>query len=124
MAVAVYKPVRMSTIDTPTFIGPAPGSPSGIPDTLINPHIAWNTPSYPARSAYGPSWPKPVTEQYTSRGLISRRLSWSRPYLASTPVRKFSTSTSDFAARSRISRAPSGVEWSTVMDRLLRLVLR
>ncbi|MNL54115.1 hypothetical protein D3C87_1774190 [compost metagenome] len=38
---AAYMPVMMSTIGTPTFCGPSPGSPSGTPVTLINPPMAW-----------------------------------------------------------------------------------
>jgi hypothetical protein len=53
--------------------------------------------------------------------LSARRLSWSRPYFASVPVRKFSTTTSDRAARVRINSCPSVEAWLTVTDRLLRL---
>jgi hypothetical protein len=45
IAEAAYNPVSTSTIETPTFIGPAPGSPSGMPETLIIPLMAWKTPS-------------------------------------------------------------------------------
>ena len=45
IALPAYSPVRMSIIEMPTFMGPAPGSPSGIPETLIIPLIAWKTPS-------------------------------------------------------------------------------
>ena len=43
--------------DVSTRLAPAPGAPSGSPVTLISPPMAWIAASYPARCAYGPSWP-------------------------------------------------------------------
>ena len=40
-----YMPVIMSATAMPTFIGPAPGWPSGSPVMLISPPMPWNTKS-------------------------------------------------------------------------------
>ncbi len=40
-AVTAYMPHIRSETATPTFCGPAPGSPSGTPVMLIRPPIAW-----------------------------------------------------------------------------------
>jgi len=41
MPIEAFMPVITSAMLGPTFIGPAPGSPSGWPVTLINPPAAW-----------------------------------------------------------------------------------
>ncbi|MNX60323.1 hypothetical protein D3C86_912250 [compost metagenome] len=70
MPSAAYTPVVRSTIGTPTFCGPPPGLSSRSPVTLIRPPMAWIRKSYAGSAARGPVCPKPVTEQYTRRGLI------------------------------------------------------
>ncbi len=40
-ALAAYRPVNRSATATPTFIGSAPGVPSGWPVTDIRPPSAW-----------------------------------------------------------------------------------
>ena len=45
MAVVAYMPVIRSATATPTFIGPAPGWPSGTPVMLISPPMPWKTKS-------------------------------------------------------------------------------
>ena len=62
--------------------------------------------------------------QWTRRGLASRRVSYPRPHASRSPGRKFSTITSERAARrARIAR-PSSVSRSSTTDRLLRLTAR
>ena len=56
---AAYMPATMSATDTPQRTPRPPGSPV----TLIMPLSAWTIRSRAARSRYGPSWPKPETEQ-------------------------------------------------------------
>jgi len=41
MAITAYNPVVRSTIATPTFWGPPPGTPSGLPVMLIRPPMPW-----------------------------------------------------------------------------------
>ena len=48
------------------------GSPPGCVSTCATPDLAQNAPmSYAARSRSGPTIPKPVTAQYTSRGNVA-----------------------------------------------------
>ena len=51
--------------------GGSVGGPSSCPVWWANPLIASIRVPNARRSAYGPSWPKPVTRSITSRGLIS-----------------------------------------------------
>ena len=62
-ATVEYMPVIRSAIATPAFCGPPPGWPSRSPVMLMNPPMPCTMKSYPARCAYGPVCPKPVTEQ-------------------------------------------------------------
>ena len=59
-------PAVRSATGMPTRTGPWPGSPV-IDISPPMPCAIW---SNPGRSRYGPSWPKPEIEPYTSRGLI------------------------------------------------------
>ena len=59
MPKAAYIPAVMSAMETPQRTPCPPGSPV----TLIMPLSAWRIRSSAARSRYGPSWPKPETEQ-------------------------------------------------------------
>ncbi len=59
MANAAHIPAPISAMDMPCFVG----GPSGSPVIAIMPLIAWANASYPGRSRYGPTWPKPDMEQ-------------------------------------------------------------
>src|SRR5215469_7549389 len=95
------------------------GSPPR-PVTLMRPPMPWAIWSTPPRPAYGPSWPKPEIEPYTSRGLRACTVSKSKPSRCFTGGRMFSISTSALSTR-RIStsRAPGAFRFSD-SDLLLR----
>jgi hypothetical protein len=61
-----YAAASESPIEMPARAGGRSGSPS----TYRRPPIASPTEPNPARGAYGPVWPKPVTRVSTIRGLI------------------------------------------------------
>ena len=67
---AAYPP-PMSPIGKPKYTGGLPGSPV----TLIAPLMAWTTPSKAGRLRYGPSSPKPDSEQEMIRGFTARSVS-------------------------------------------------
>ena len=72
-------------------------------------------------SASGPSWPKPVIEPITSRGLSSWSRSTGKPRRSSTPARKFSSSTSARRTSAASTSASSASLRSRTIDSLLRL---
>ena len=102
--------------------GGSVGGPSSCPVWWANPLIASIRVPNARRSAYGPSWPNPVTRSITSRGLISSSVSGPRPHFSMTPGRKFSTITSASATSSRSSSCPSGRPRFRVIARLLRAI--
>src|SRR5882724_9557283 len=63
MALTAYMPAMRSATATPTFCGPAPGSPSGTPVMLMSPLMAWIIASYPGTLRSGPSCPNAEMEQ-------------------------------------------------------------
>lgn len=77
----------------------------------------------PARDAYGPVCPYPVTLVTTSPGLRADRSGWPSPHRSNVPGRKFSTSTSAVATRSRMICWPSTVRRLQVTDFLLRAMI-
>ena len=97
------------------------GGPPGRPVTAMIPLIPCTTASYAGRCAHGPVCPKPLTEQYTSRGLRSSSCSGPRPRRSMTPGRKFSTSTSARAASSAATARSAGSFRSRATDSLPRL---
>ena len=57
-----------SAIAGPALSGPRPRSPV----TLMKPVSAWASGSMPGRPAYGPSWPKALTEMQMTVSLWAR----------------------------------------------------
>ena len=116
-ALAANIPVAMSPRELPTRVGGA----SGKPVRPMRPPRAWAVMSKASLEDSGPVWPKPLMEQYTSRGFSSLRASCPRPQPSMVPGEKFSTSTSALRARRRHRSCPSGARRFRVKDRLLRL---
>ena len=114
---APYIPASRSPIGTPTRIG----SSGPVPVSDIRPASPCAIWSYPARPPSGPSWPKPVIDRTTRRGFSSCSRSTGKPSRSSTPVRKFSTSTSACRTSRVSSSLPSSDLRSAVTDSLLRL---
>ena len=97
------------------------GGFSGIPEAAKWPLMAWITSSVASNWAYGPSWPKSVsdsTKRCSNSAEISRGSSLSGP---SVPGLVDSIHTSALANSSRSWAWPSAVVTSTVMPRLLKL---
>src|SRR3954452_24482243 len=65
--------------------GGSVGGPSSCPVWWANQLIASISVPNARRSAYGPSWPKPVTRSITSRGLMSSSVSGPSPPLLHDP---------------------------------------
>ena len=88
---AAYSPATRSLIGRPERSG---GS-SGAPLTLMKPLIAWAMKSKAGRSRYGPAAAEAVDVHRSPRpGRSACSRASSKPIRASTPGRKFSTSTS------------------------------
>ena len=100
--------------------GGSSGAPSGSPLSTAKPLIASASVPKPARWAYGPVWPKPLTRASTSRGFTAESSSQPTPQRSSVPGRKFSSTTSERSARRRKMSAPAGFERSSVTSRLFR----
>ena len=105
MPSAVLMPATMSMIGTPTRYMLSASAPV----TDISPMMPCATWSSPGAWLSGPVAPKPLTEAMMIPGLALRSASGSRPMTASTPGRKFSTTTSDPTAICHSSSLPPGV---------------
>ena len=68
MAVVAYMPVSKSLMAMPTFMGSSPGVLRLAGNAHQPAHALEDEVIARQRGVKGPSWPKPVIEQYTSRG--------------------------------------------------------
>ena len=66
---------NIAASESPIEMPARAGGRSGSPVTYRRPPIASPIEPYPARGAYGPVWPKPVTRVMISPGLVSHSAS-------------------------------------------------
>ena len=119
-ATSVPRAANVAASASPSDTPARDGGRSASPVTYLMPPIASPMEPNPARGAYGPVWPNPVTRVMTRPGLISQSRSGARPQRSSVPGRKFSSSTSDRAASRRTRSWPRGSRRLTVTDFLFR----
>ena len=99
------------------------GWPPGSPLIDDSPDIASAIVAKPARLAYGPVCPKPVTRVMISAGLMASSTSGPSPSRSSVPGRKFSTTTFASTTKARTTARSSAFFRSRAMVRLLRLTI-
>src|SRR6476660_4682021 len=119
-ATIVPRAANVAASASPSDTPARDGGRSASPVTYLMPPIASPMEPNPARGAYGPVWPNPVTRVMTSPGLISQSCSGARPQRSSVPGLKFSSSTSDRAASRRTRSWPRGSRRLAVTDFLFR----
>ena len=119
VANAAARPVISSVRAIGGRSGARPSSPLIAARPLIDSAIEAN----PARCAYGPVCPKPVTRTITSFGFRARRTSGPKPRRSKMPGRKFSTNTCASSSSDSKSAESASSLRSSAMVRLLRFTI-
>jgi hypothetical protein len=119
-ATRVPRHAYVAASESPSEMPARTGGLSGSPITYRIPPIASPIEPKPARLAYGPVCPYPVTRVTIRPGLVCHSVSGASPQRSSVPGRKFSTTTSAVSISLRTSACPSGRRRSQVTDFLLR----